>query len=103
MQSLNVLTERQRVIYEMIRKSVRDRGIPPTRRELGTALGISSPNGVQVHLAALRKKGFLSWAKGTVRGLVVEGERRVTLAEVLAVVGRVAPEQTALMDELSKL
>jgi len=54
-----VLTERQQEILDFISASVRERGYPPTLREIGLHFGIRSTNGVNDHLRALEKKGHL--------------------------------------------
>ena len=53
------LTERQEAILEFIRRSIRERGYPPTLREIGTEMNIRSTNGVSDHLRALERKGYL--------------------------------------------
>ena len=53
------LTTRQRTVLETIRAWIRERGYPPTIRELGAKLGIKSLRGVTTHLDAIAKKGFL--------------------------------------------
>jgi repressor LexA len=53
------LTERQRQVLEFIDAEVRDRGYPPSVREIGEAVGLSSSSTVHAHLAALQDKGFL--------------------------------------------
>ncbi|MCU1351036.1 MAG: lexA [Acidimicrobiales bacterium] len=53
------LTARQRQILEYIDKSMRDRGYPPSVREIGTAVGLGSPSTVHSHLESLQKLGFL--------------------------------------------
>ena len=55
---MNAPTQRQREILRLIAERI-DEGLPPTVRELGDALGISSTNGVADHLAALVRKGLL--------------------------------------------
>ncbi len=57
--SRGVLTDRQREILEFITQSIRERGYPPTLREIGVQFGIRSTNGVNDHLRALEKKGHL--------------------------------------------
>jgi repressor LexA len=57
--SRGVLTDRQRDILEFITQSIRERGYPPTLREIGLHFGIKSTNGVNDHLRALEKKGYL--------------------------------------------
>ena len=53
------LTNRQHTVLESIRAWIRERGYPPTIRELGKILGIKSLRGVTTHLDAIAKKGFL--------------------------------------------
>jgi repressor LexA len=53
------LTDRQRQILEIIDKSMRDRGYPPSVREIGQAVGLTSPSTVHSHLNTLSKLGFL--------------------------------------------
>ena len=53
------LTDRQRQVLDFISASIRKRGYPPTLREIGSHFGIRSTNGVNDHLRALEKKGFL--------------------------------------------
>lgn len=53
------LTHRQQTVLETIRAWIRERGYPPTIRELGKQLGIKSLRGVTTHLDAIAKKGFL--------------------------------------------
>ena len=53
------LTERQRQVLDFIDAEVRSRGYPPSVREIGEAVGLSSPSTVHAHLAALQDKGYL--------------------------------------------
>lgn len=53
------LTKRQEQTLEFIRTSIKDRGYPPTLREIGEHMGIRSTNGVNDHLRALERKGYL--------------------------------------------
>ena len=59
MSSLDLLTKRQRSVYEFIRDKIQNRGYGPTVREIGEHFGISSPNGVMCHLKAIEKKGLI--------------------------------------------
>lgn len=54
-----VLTDRQRQILEVIEAHLRERGYPPSVREIGQAVGLTSPSTVHAHLATLQKHGFL--------------------------------------------
>lgn len=53
------LTPRQRQVLEYIDEAVRRQGYPPSVREIGEAVGLSSPSTVHAHLAALQDKGYL--------------------------------------------
>jgi repressor LexA len=53
------LTARQERILTMIRASVLDRGYPPTMREIGEAVGLTSTSSVKHQLQALEAKGYL--------------------------------------------
>jgi repressor LexA len=46
-------------VLEFIDSEVRQRGYPPSVREIGEAVGLSSPSTVHAHLAALQDKGYL--------------------------------------------
>src|SRR5688572_25934209 len=54
-----MLTERQKRVLEYINESIQTRGYPPTLREIGEQMAIRSTNGVNDHLRALEKKGYL--------------------------------------------
>src|SRR5215813_13986363 len=54
------LTDRQQQVLEYIRSSIAHRGYPPTLREIGAHMGIRSTNGVNDHLRALERKGYLT-------------------------------------------
>ena len=53
------LTDRQLEVLRFIATEIEERGYPPTIREIGEALDIASTNGVNDHLKALERKGFL--------------------------------------------
>src|SRR5437588_1943756 len=53
------LTDRQKAVLAFISQSIESRGYPPTLRETGEHMGIRSTNGVNDHLKALEKKGYL--------------------------------------------
>jgi repressor LexA len=53
------LTARQRQVLEFIDAEVRRHGYPPSVREIGEAVGLSSSSTVHAHLAALQDKGYL--------------------------------------------
>lgn len=53
------LTPRQREIFEYILKTTREKGYPPSVREIGKAVGLSSSSTVHGHLFHLEKKGYI--------------------------------------------
>jgi repressor LexA len=53
------LTPRQREVLEIIEKHMRERGYPPSVREIGEAVGLTSPSTVHAHLNALQRHGYL--------------------------------------------
>ncbi len=53
------LTARQRAVLECIRASVEARGYAPSMREIGDAVGLTSPSSVKHQLAALERKGYV--------------------------------------------
>lgn len=62
---MEALTDRQREILGFIHRHIRENGYPPTVREIGTAFGIRSTNGVADHLKSLERKGYL--ARGSLK------------------------------------
>jgi repressor LexA len=53
------LTARQQEVLDFIENAIRTAGFPPSMREIGERLGITSTNGVSDHLKALERKGYL--------------------------------------------
>ena len=53
------LTSRQQQILEFIDLQISDRGYPPSVREIGDAVGLTSPSTVHSHLATLQDRGFI--------------------------------------------
>lgn len=88
---MHKLTERQRAVLAFIEGSLANRGYPPTLREIGNHLGIRSTNGVNDHLRALERKGYLTREDMKSRTLQLTNEPgdAQELVEV-PIVGRVA-------------
>jgi repressor LexA len=82
-------TDREHAILAFIATSLRDRGYPPTLREIGEAFGIASTNGVRYHLDRLEQAGRIRRDRWTSRGI-----------ELQAIEGgeRMAPRGAALQD-----
>jgi repressor LexA len=67
------LTERQRTILQVIRASVSSRGYPPSIREIGDAVGLTSTSSVAHQLRTLEKKGYLRRDPNRPRAVDVRG------------------------------
>ncbi len=65
------LTARQRKVLEVIRDSVQRRGYPPSMREIGEAVGLTSTSSVSHQLRTLQRKGFLLRDPNRPRAVVV--------------------------------
>jgi repressor LexA len=75
------LTARQQQILDYIDHVVQSTGFPPSIRQMGTALGISSTNGVRAHLKALEKKGYIHRSLRVSRGIaMLDRVKRVVTA-----------------------
>ncbi|MBU6279442.1 MAG: transcriptional repressor LexA [Actinomycetales bacterium] len=91
------LTNRQRAILDMIRSTVEERGYPPSVREIGEGVGLTSPSSVAHQLAALERLGYLRRDPNRPRALVVAddsgpttpAEQHTDLVEV-PILGRIA-------------
>jgi repressor LexA len=88
---LETLSIRRRRILDSIRENLSQRGFPPTVREIGQAVGISSTSVVDFHLRALEEQGFIRRARDLSRGielLLPDGETplapQVPIAGVIA-------------------
>ena len=74
------LTARQRRVLEVIRDAVERKGYPPSMREIGEAVGLTSPSSVAHQLSALERKGYLRRDPNRPRAIEVlptEGEEWV--------------------------
>ncbi|HLJ58713.1 MAG TPA: transcriptional repressor LexA [bacterium] len=96
------LTKRQREILTYVLDSMQQRGYPPSVREIGTALGLTSSSTVHSHLAALEKKGFIHRDPSKPRAIEIlkdgasQPPKRVVNVPVL---GRIAAGQPILAEE----
>ena len=75
------LTDRQLEVLRFIARQIDDVGYPPTIREIGEALDIRSTNGVNDHLKALERKGYLSRDPAKSRALIPTSAARTALGE----------------------
>ena len=89
------LTERQRTILEVIRASVTSRGYPPSIREIGDAVGLTSTSSVAHQLRTLERKGYLRRDPNRPRAVDVRGTEETTASVATDVAGSDAlPEPT---------
>lgn len=95
------LTRRQEMVLEYITESIMNRGYPPTLREIGTHMGIRSTNGVNDHLRALERKGYLKredMKSRALRPVQMETSSDDNVAEI-PLVGRVAAGEPVLAEQ----
>src|SRR5947208_12482182 len=96
------LTDRQKAVLEFISQSIESRGYPPTLREIGEHMGIRSTNGVNDHLKALEKKGYLEREElksRALRPISSEGAGPTGNMVEVPVLGRVAAGEPILAIE----
>ena len=93
------LTQRQQMVLDFIRQSIHDRGYPPTLREIGARMGIRSTNGVNDHLRALERKGYLTREDMKSRALRPTGLDVRAVGEALGNGGHVRSAELAANDD----
>jgi repressor LexA len=76
---MDALTDRQLEVLRFIARQIEDNGYPPTIREIGEALDIRSTNGVNDHLKALERKGYLTRDPVKSRALIPTPQAREVL------------------------
>ena len=92
-----MLNDRAREILAFIQRFSRERGFPPTIREIGKAYGISSTNGVRYYLTLLEKAGHLKRRGKISRG--IENLGAPAHDSGIPILGRVAAGQPILAEE----
>ena len=95
------LTKRQREIFDYVKTYAREHGYPPTVRDIGKAIGLTSSSTVHAHLANLEKLGVLKRDPTKPRALevLVDRAKSVVSPNGLPLVGQVAAGQPVLADE----
>jgi repressor LexA len=88
-------TSRQQRVLDLVEESVRERGYPPSLRELAAALKLSGTRAVEKHLAALEKKGWLRRMPGA-RALELASR---AMGRAVPIVGQVAAGRPILAEE----
>ena len=95
------LTKRQREIFDFIKRYSAQHGYPPTVRDIGKAIGLTSSSTVHAHLSNLEKLGLVRRDPTKPRALELLGEaaRKVVGPSGLPLVGRVAAGAPILAEE----
>ncbi|MFQ6067237.1 MAG: transcriptional repressor LexA [bacterium] len=89
------LTERQRKVLEFLKECISERGYPPTLREVAQSLGVKWTKGIERHLQALEKKGYIKRSSGA-RSIEILGFSR---GRSIPVVGTIAGGRPILAEE----
>ncbi|WP_425300057.1 transcriptional repressor LexA [Nocardia farcinica] len=95
------LTVRQRKVLEVIRTSVNERGYPPSIREIGDAVGLTSTSSVAHQLRALERKGYLRRDPNRPRAVDVRGLDEAVRA-VTALPGAALDEPDTLAEDTGR-
>ena len=96
------LSDKQREIYEFILSSTREKGFPPSVREIGEAVGLHSPSTVHAHLKTLDALGLIDREDHKTRAIRVAGAapaEKDAGFRMIPVIGRVAAGQPVLAYE----
>jgi repressor LexA len=95
------LTKRQQEIFDYIRRYGAEHGYPPTVRDIGKAIGLTSSSTVHAHLANLEKVGLLRRDPTKPRALeiLVDKAKQVVSPSGLPIVGQVAAGEPMLAEE----
>jgi repressor LexA len=93
------LTPRQEEVLKLIKTTMLDTGMPPTRAEIARELGFKSANAAEEHLKALAKKNVIEILPGTSRGIRLNGPLEEEQEQGIPLIGRVAAGQPILAQE----
>ena len=95
------LTKRQKEIFDFIKRYSEKHGYPPTVRDIGKAIGLTSSSTVHAHLANLEKVGLLRRDPSKPRAIevLVDKAKQVVAPGGLPLVGQVAAGQPVLAEE----
>jgi repressor LexA len=95
------LTKRQREIFDYVKSYGEEHGYPPTVRDIGKAIGLTSSSTVHAHLANLEKLGVLRRDPTKPRAIevLVDKAKAAVKPSGLPIVGQVAAGQPVLADE----
>jgi len=97
----NELTERQKEVFEFLKDFLRERGFPPTLREIASHFGLRGPKAPQKTLNILERKGYIRKVPGGSRAIEILSYPQFSLTHILSVpiVGRVQAGEPLLAIE----
>jgi repressor LexA len=94
------LTKRQKEIFEFVKRYSAKHGYPPTVRDIGKAIGLTSSSTVHAHLANLEKLGLLRRDPSKPRAIeLLVDKAKAAVTGAVPVVGQVAAGQPVLAEE----
>lgn len=93
------LTSRQQQVLDLVKNTMLDTGMPPTRAEIAKQLGFKSANAAEEHLKALQKKGVIEILPGTSRGIKLNIDLEDQIETGLPLIGQVAAGEPILAQE----
>jgi repressor LexA len=95
------LTKRQQEIFDFIKRYSAQHGYPPTVRDIGRAIGLTSSSTVHTHLGNLEKLGLIRRdpTKPRALELLVDKAKQAVMPRGVPLVGRVAAGQPILAEE----
>lgn len=97
------LTSRQAGVLSCIQRSIEDRGYPPSMREIGAAVGLTSPSSVKHQLTTLERKGLLRRDPNRPRAIEVVVAEQAPVEEPERGAGvKSLPTQHMNVDDLSE-
>lgn len=96
MQPQTKLTTRQQQILELIQNTISQKGAPPTRVEIASALGFKSANAAEDHLQALAKKGVIELIGGMSRGIRLTNKATEAVTSRLKTASRLIQNNSTL-------
>ncbi|MCL2496215.1 MAG: transcriptional repressor LexA [Clostridiales bacterium] len=100
----NDLTARQAAIFDYIKQEISQKGYPPAVREIGEAVGLSSPSSVHAHLNTLEQLGYIRRDQSKPRALeVLDGDNNSAFPQKemvqVPILGSIAAGMPALAEE----
>ena len=94
------MTARQRRIVDFISQTIQDRGYPPTVREIGQAVGLTSSSSVHAQLANLERRGLIRRDAAKPRAMELQGTVRRSRGVQVPLLGRIAAGTPVMAEEL---